>query len=1199
MKGVTRRVTCALTLAVVLPCWSSASMADSGESTVDQGAARMQGGWNYDCWRTLAVQAADKLADTATDHYGARQTPVWVSGLDPTSGSLIEQKPPNWQTYWEAEDYVMTVQGCNLQRDLPTLTAFEQLTQITGDARYDASVKAYLGFWMKEFPSPKTGLFPWGEHMSYNCARDTLIATRHELEQNPPDWNLLWSINPDAVRREIEAIHAIHIWDKDLFLFDRHGNYYTGEFDPPPVRGGYIKHSGLYVHAFMFLFSKTGEQRYLDWARKMSDLYWRHRAPETNLIYGYVCADGASQESTASLLLADYLLEAVRIFPDAYVKERALGIVDAFLKYGYNAETGDFAGALHPQTGEASQWEGGPWQHSTANGFYAGYAIWNAYEVTHDVRYLAILQNRLRNVAHTAIPENVTPGAVGCWLQLYVKAYRATGDTQCLKWARSLADWAANHLLRDGYILEAANGFVYLNYGRPGDLLTGWLDLYQVEQEHPIHWKTSPAIRPGDAGLDLHANGPAAETARLVWTRADGTTGWATGAKNGSDTVFTASVPKEAAQGPMALIFIDPTSGKLLDTGSVLVAENPDGPAVGPPRLPAWCDTDKPVDGDVSVTDPSGVVGVEAVYAWPDGTSGRVTCVPNPTDKNLYLFTVPPAAARKEGALTVRIEAKGNPAWPVSAASEPRTVLAAQAKRLSFTNGQAATEGDLDVALDMPKPPDTGRIVFHWLAALPTDRKTGLPEATLPNALIVEADVTGPLRVQTGYSDQTASELLPGSIGVYRLDGAEWQPLSGTTVDAAARRISFDCPAGGGTFAFGGTRRLAWRRSFSGALLTSPALARLDADGTPAIILTTGPADGIVYALTAKGDTLWKYEAGGGQPFPAVADMDGDNIDEIAIGGTALVLLASDGKPRWKVDLPKTLAPAIGDVNADGKPEVIAASLEGAVVAISASGQELWRTQANVVKSTIPALARLVAPGTREVLVGVDGALLALAGDGKLLWKAPLDGSPMLAPAIADVNGDGLDEIFAFSRNDKEGYLTALDAHGQRLWNVTISREGDWSPVVAPMDGKDSVRIFAQLPDPKKVGLFDEKGQLVRTLDTTGRMLQSPVPLDLDGDAKLDVLMDNDLSYRLWALANDGRPLWSYTPHSLTLPGAKIKLGGSLLVADLDGDGKLEIVGGDDETWLNMVRTEVSCKRYHVVSGQYHGNCQHTGTHGY
>jgi hypothetical protein len=44
-------------------------------------------------------------------------------------------------------------------------------------------------------------------------------------------------------------------------------------------------------------------------------------------------------------------------------------------------------------------------------------------------------------------------------------------------------------------------------------------------------------------------------------------------------------------------------------------------------------------------------------------------------------------------------------------------------------------------------------------------------------------------------------------------------------------------------------------------------------------------------------------------------------------------------------------------------------------------------------------------------------------------------------------------------------------------------------------------------------------------------------------------------------LANDATPLWSYTPKSLTLPGAKIKGGGSLLVADLDGDSLFEIVG--------------------------------------
>ena len=76
---------------------------------------------------------------------------------------------------------------------------------------------------------------------------------------------------------------------------------------------------------------------------------------------------------------------------------------------------------------------------------------------------------------------------------------------------------------------------------------------------------------------------------------------------------------------------------------------------------------------------------------------------------------------------------------------------------------------------------------------------------------------------------------------------------------------------------------------------------------------------------------------------------------------------------------------------------------------------------------------------------------------------------------------------------------------------------------------------------------------------------------------------------------NDGSLLWRYTPHSFTLGGAKIKYGGSLLVADVDGDGYLDMIGGDDETWLNAVETDTPSAPFAVASGQFHGDSRHSG----
>ncbi|MCC6489307.1 MAG: hypothetical protein IT364_17535, partial [Candidatus Hydrogenedentes bacterium] len=175
----------------------------------------VQGGWAYSRWLNLARSTADTLMRTAPDQYGTRRTPLWVAAIDPNTGRLVEEKPPTWQSYWDAEDYVMTAQGCNLYRDMPMLRAFHGLSRLTDDSRYRDEAERYLSYWLTECPSTTTGVFPWGEHMSYNCVRDVIVATRHELEYTLPEWEMLWVLNPEAVRKEIEAIYSISVWDKE------------------------------------------------------------------------------------------------------------------------------------------------------------------------------------------------------------------------------------------------------------------------------------------------------------------------------------------------------------------------------------------------------------------------------------------------------------------------------------------------------------------------------------------------------------------------------------------------------------------------------------------------------------------------------------------------------------------------------------------------------------------------------------------------------------------------------------------------------------------------------------------------------------------------------------------------------------------------------------------------------------------------
>src|SRR5581483_8091380 len=85
---------------------------------------------------------------------------------------------------------------------------------------------------------------------------------------------------------EIDAIYEYKIHDPETFLNNRHSDYYAGRVTSDTLT--FVKHSGLFAHAFTFAHVQTGEPKYLAWARKAADLFWGYRDPRTNLVRGCV-----------------------------------------------------------------------------------------------------------------------------------------------------------------------------------------------------------------------------------------------------------------------------------------------------------------------------------------------------------------------------------------------------------------------------------------------------------------------------------------------------------------------------------------------------------------------------------------------------------------------------------------------------------------------------------------------------------------------------------------------------------------------------------------------------------------------------------------------------------------------------------------------------------------------------------------------
>jgi uncharacterized protein YyaL (SSP411 family) len=307
-----------------------------------------------------AREFLDTLITKGTDRFGRTPTPLFCLSLDPET--YAPPRPPvkidrqyaisfeylyrDFGYYWKSH-----LHSSNLIYDQGTIRALYALSEAAGDAKYAGAADACLDFFLDNMVSEQTGIFGWGEHIFYNVFLDYIIggaftvrnsrnfSYNHELDRWTTIYDVFWQKDPAKTLTEIESIYEYKVHDPKTFLFNRHSDYYSGRRTSDTLT--FVKHSGLFVHAFSLAYSKTGEKKYLDWARGMADLFWNIRDPRTNLVRNCIQREeeNASPDGMAQLVL--FLLRAYQWHPEALYLERALAYLEAYERY-FLAEDGRF-----------------------------------------------------------------------------------------------------------------------------------------------------------------------------------------------------------------------------------------------------------------------------------------------------------------------------------------------------------------------------------------------------------------------------------------------------------------------------------------------------------------------------------------------------------------------------------------------------------------------------------------------------------------------------------------------------------------------------------------------------------------------------------------------------------------------------------------------------------------------------------------
>lgn len=360
---------------------------------------------------------------------------------------------------------------------------------------------------------------------------------------------------------------------------------------------------------------------------------------------------------------------------------------------------------------------------------------------------------------------------------------------------------------------------------------------------------------------------------------------------------------------------------------------------------------------------------------------------------------------------------------------------------------------------------------------------------------------------------------------------------------------------------------------------SSPAIGDVDGDGVNEVVVGAGWQD-----LTNDG-AVWAFEADGtvmqGWPFvtrdlnlgpnghsdgvfgtPALVDLTGDGKLEVVVGSFDQYLYAirSDGSLLWEFFLYDSTwsSPAVGDLDGDGQPDIVIAAYThagfppglptvdggGIMWALERTGavKPGWPVVAALHFDSSPALGDLDGDGDLEIVIGTGQEVGTPVGNKVFAYHhtgASVAGWPVTtvsdyifpSPALGDLDSDGLPEVVVSSA---DGRLYAFNGNGTALagWPVQPTNESGLngglvgSPVIADLDNNGDLEVLIaigwDIVGYNHNGSFFKYGaeaQLrMHTLFSVGG---TPAIADLDGNGRLDVLIGSAnaafMQGRLWA----------------------------------------------------------------------------------
>jgi outer membrane protein assembly factor BamB len=377
--------------------------------------------------------------------------------------------------------------------------------------------------------------------------------------------------------------------------------------------------------------------------------------------------------------------------------------------------------------------------------------------------------------------------------------------------------------------------------------------------------------------------------------------------------------------------------------------------------------------------------------------------------------------------------------------------------------------------------------------------------------------------------------------------------------------------------------RASWNVAIGPTHLSSPVIADVNRDGVPDIIVV-GLA-GILHVLSGRtGHDLpgWPQpvqvipgQTVAVESSPTVADLDRNGREEIIVGAGSIeapgqqggvVAFNANGTVRWRIKT-QTVAgqngvvgtPAVGDVNGDGRAEVVFGSYDHRLYVVDRNGHALNGFPMDTLDTIwdSPALFDVGHFGRMDIFIGGDSSpggpcggwswagvlrrIRVTSFGPRVMWQQCQHQIFQSSPAIGNLGGSKRNAVVIGTGTGPSGDAAATNTvkafyvdNGAPVpgWPVTVNGAIFGSPVIGDINGdhrNDVVVAACAICSHGRVWAFTGGGRRLWTVEPGApenvhtEILSTPILVDLDGNGVNDVAVGQAGEFYFLRGNNGGR----------------------------------------------------------------------------